>query len=1748
VSSQSGPNPIPFPKTEQSGQFRELTYPKKAYMTSQILVSFRRRKRNHPRFLVVAFLFTSLLLALSVGSSTGHCDQPPVITQHPASVVAETGDDVEFTVVTEEITDDLEYQWYKNGVAMPWYNEPTMTLPQVTAFHAGTYSVTVANSAGTVTSTGATLTINCGSFQNGGFEDGANYWYRPFGSYAGIRNSPLTPPEGDHYIGLARTGEGVTGEIQQTVCVTAGSWYKLAFQYGTDIDPNDPTYIGSRNAVMVRVYASGQIVASQSYERISPNVDFAPENLEFQVPSGVTRVTLAFWTLSDGTDPLGDPLLDDISFNVITPPTITQQPASVVADTGDDVEFTVVATGTDLEYQWYKNGVALSWRTEATLTLPQVTAFDGAAIYTVTVGNATGAVTSDGATLTLNCGTLQNGGFEDGANYWFRPFGSYAGIRNSPLTPPQGQHYIGLARTGEGVTGEIQQTVCVTPGGWYKLAFQYGTDIDPNDPTYIGSRNAVMVRVYASGQVVASQSYERISPNVGFAPESLTFQVPSGVSMVTLAFWTLSDGTDPLGDPLLDDISFNLAPPTITQQPASVVADTGDDVEFTVVATGTDLEYQWYKNGVAMSWRTEPTLTLPQVTAFDAATYTVTVANSGGTVTSTGATLTINCGSLQNGNFEELLDHWYTPFPGYAGLRNSPLPPPEGDSYVGLARTGEGVIGTIQQTVCVTPGNWYKLAFQYGTDIDPNDPTYIGSRNAVMVQVIASGQVVASQQYERVSPDVGFALENLEFQVPSGVSMVTLSFWTLSDGTDPLGDPLLDDISFNVITPPAITLQPSSVVADTGDGVEFTVVATGTDLEYQWYKNGVVIPWATEPTLSLWWVTLADAATYSVTVANAAGSVTSTGATLILNCGSFQNGGFEDGLNHWFTPYPGYDSVRNSPLPPPEGQYYVGLGFSGIEGIQGTVQQTVCVTPGNWYKLAFQFGSDLDPNYPEHIGNFTEVLVQVLSSGGVVATQQYQRTSPNVDFAPEYLEFQVPSGVTMVTLSFKNMSDGTAPMGDPLLDDISFNVITPPTITQQPASVVADTGDDVEFTVVATGTDLEYQWYKNGVAMPWRIEPTLTLPQVTAFDAAATYTVTVANAAGSVTSTGATLTLNCGSLQNGGFEDEANHWFRPFGDYASVRNSPLTPPEGQHYIGLARTGEGVIGTIQQTVCVTPGSWYKLAFQYGTDIDPNDPTYIGSRNAVMVQVIASGGIVASQQYERTSPDVGFAPESLEFQVPAGVTMVTLTFWTLSDGTDPLGDPLLDDISFNLAPPRITTQPSGLMRDQGQSATFTVVAVGQAPLSYQWWKNGTIISGATLSSYTIASCQGSHAGNYFVVVSNPNGSVTSGNAVLVVNLPPSITGQPQMQVVSAGANATFTVTAAGTAPLSYQWQKDQVSIAGATGSSYTRVNVQTTDTGLYSVGVYNSLDTVWSADAALRLTGFPVFSDTFELGNLNNWANYGTALVATTARNHTSGGAYSARLTNSMQKMYRNLGVELQGHVKATFWIYDGLTAQTRFFGEIRCFSGAGYPNGSLQQLFAIGRYSVAFDAGTGTIAGESVDTTRYQGRVLTGANTGWFNLNGPGAPTRSAGWHKFEIEKLANGTTVNFYVDGILSRTITSANAATWDTVIMGSIAAGSTIGDAWFDDIKVESMAPPVITTQPTSRTVSVGANTTFSVVATGNVTGYQWRLNGVNIPGATSSTLALNNVQLTDAGNYTVVVKNKVGPTTSNNATLTVQ
>ncbi len=108
----------------------------------------------------------------------------------------------------------------------------------------------------------------------------------------------------------------------------------------------------------------------------------------------------------------------------------------------------------------------------------------------------------------------------------------------------------------------------------------------------------------------------------------------------------------------------------------------------------------------------------------------------------------------------------------------------------------------------------------------------------------------------------------------------------------------------------------------------------------------------------------------------------------------------------------------------------------------------------------------------------------------------------------------------------------------------------------------------------------------------------------------------------------------------------------------------------------------------------------------------------------------------------------------------------------------------------------------------------------------------------------------------VAGNPNPNVTASNPGNASSRPPTVTAptittQPASRTVTAGANVTFTVAASGTAPLSYQWQKDSVNLAGATSATLTLSSVTSANAGSYRAVVSNSAGSATSAAATLTV---------------------------------------------------------------------------------------------------------------------------------------------------------------------------------------------------------------------------------------------------------------------------------------------------------
>jgi hypothetical protein len=138
-----------------------------------------------------------------------------------------------------------------------------------------------------------------------------------------------------------------------------------------------------------------------------------------------------------------------------------------------------------------------------------------------------------------------------------------------------------------------------------------------------------------------------------------------------------------------------------------------------------------------------------------------------------------------------------------------------------------------------------------------------------------------------------------------------------------------------------------------------------------------------------------------------------------------------------------------------------------------------------------------------------------------------------------------------------------------------------------------------------------------------------------------------------------------------------------------------------------------------------------------------------------------------------------------------------------------------------------------------------------MTYQWYKDGNPISGATSSTYTILTVLGTSAGVYSVKVTNAGGSVMSDTATLDLSLPPTITTQPQSQQVTHGQNVSFSVVVSGSGPFTYQWRFNNYALSGATAETLGLTNVQPSRAGNYTVVIADSVGSVTSAVATLTV---------------------------------------------------------------------------------------------------------------------------------------------------------------------------------------------------------------------------------------------------------------------------------------------------------
>ena len=362
------------------------------------------------------------------------------------------------------------------------------------------------------------------------------------------------------------------------------------------------------------------------------------------------------------------------------------------------------------------------------------------------------------------------------------------------------------------------------------------------------------------------------------------------------------------------------------------------------------------------------------------------------------------------------------------------------------------------------------------------------------------------------------------------------------------------------------------------------------------------------------------------------------------------------------------------------------------------------------------------------------------------------------------------------------------------------------------------------------------------------------------------------------------------------------------------------------------------------------------------------------------------------------------------------------------------------------------------------------------------------------------------------------------ILVGGLFTTMGGQPALRVARLNANGsldnTFSASANGTVRAITVQPDGKILVAGAFDFFNNIQHLR-----LARVDGSGNLDSSFDPVASAEIFSMQLQTD----GRIVVGGGFETLGPAPNATVRPRIGRFNA--AGSVDAGYNPVG---DGSVRALVLQTDG---KLLVAGQFTTMGGAARAN--LARLDASGSatQSLGIMAGTGAAAGTGTVTWSRSG---TGPETTYasletsgdgINFTPAGSGTRVVGGWQFTGVGLPQGATTFIRVRGLLQGGLNNGS-----TSLAESSASFFSPGTA------------PTVITQPLSQTVVAGANVTFTVVATGTLPfTYQWRKNGVNIPGATGSSLTLTGVLPGDGGDYSVVVTNSSGSDTSTAATLTV-
>ncbi len=394
--------------------------------------------------------------------------------------------------------------------------------------------------------------------------------------------------------------------------------------------------------------------------------------------------------------------------------------------------------------------------------------------------------------------------------------------------------------------------------------------------------------------------------------------------------------------------------------------------------------------------------------------------------------------------------------------------------------------------------------------------------------------------------------------------------------------------------------------------------------------------------------------------------------------------------------------------------------------------------------------------------------------------------------------------------------------------------------------------------------------------------------------------------------------------------------------FAPVITQALVTPQGLILRGTNGPANNVYQLLASTDLNLPSSnWSPIVahpFDANGNFDFTNPVTPGLPRQFFRLLV--GGTIPPPP---TGPSITNQPQSLtvavganpSFLVGASGTAPLSYFWSLNTNTPVGGNSstlALLNVSINdagsyrviitnnvgsatssvatltvLIPPAITADPTNLTVASNDNAVFNVTAAGSGPLFYQWYYNtDTPLDNQTNATLTLNAVNAADAGTYSVIVTNLIGDATSAAVTLTVLGPPVITGQPENLTVTVSNNVTLNVTAAGPAPLTYQWFFNTNTPVGVNSNKLALPNVQTNDAGTYSVVVTNNYGAVTSSYATLTINTSILANAEFDLAGFGEAATGGGEIPETDP-------AY-AKVTNALQLANAVLAFNKTGSIK------------------------------------------------------------------------------------------------------------------------------------------------------------------------------------------------------------------------------------------